>query len=188
MTINNSAPRLAGGQKWSYKPLRVGFNPQGAYQFLAHMKQILVSIFIFLSACGIPRTHESHSDFNKYKERFEQETGVRVSVPIIYDANLSNEFAAVCEIFSDGYKLIRINELYWSYYGESAREELVYHELGHCVLDRDHSEELTIPPAYSYAIPNSIMYPYAFGNSFYYLIFRDHYVEELMHPGKRLGN
>lgn len=188
MTINNSALRLAGGQEWSYKPLRVGFNPQGAYQFLVHMKQTLVIIFIFLSACGMPRTHESHSDFNKYKERFEQETGVEVSVAIIYDANLSNEFAAVCEIFSDGYKLIRINELYWSYYGEGAREELVYHELGHCVLDRDHSEELTIPPAYSYAIPNSIMYPYAFGNSFYYLVFRDHYVEELMHPGKRLGN
>jgi len=81
LTINNNAPRLAGGQKWSYKPLRVGFNPQGAYQFLAHMKQILVSIFIFLSACGMPRTYESHSDFNKYKERFEQETGVGVSVP-----------------------------------------------------------------------------------------------------------
>lgn len=152
------------------------------------MNQILAILFLLITACGVPRSYESHSDFNKYKEKFEQETGVAVSVPIIYDETLSNEYAAVCEIFSDGYKLIRINELYWSYYGESGREELVYHELGHCVLDRDHTEELTIPPAYRYAIPNSIMYPYAFGNSFYYLAFRDHYVEELMHPGKRLGN
>ncbi len=143
-------------------------------------------IIIMLSACGLPRQYESHPDFDDLKHKFEQETGVQVTVPIIYDG-LGPETVALCEEFHDGYKVIRVNTLYWESMGYGGKEETVYHELGHCQLNRDHSELLTQPSSYVYAIPNSIMYPYIFGDASFYWIFREHYVEELMFPNKRLG-
>lgn len=142
-------------------------------------------VFLLLVACGLPRHYESHIDFDPFKLKFEQETGVKVTVPIIYD-RLDEETVALCEVFSDGYKLVRVNTLFWEEMGHGGKEETIYHELGHCQLNREHSDELTTTRLYGYAIPNSIMYPYIFGDAGFYWIFREHYVEELMFPNKRL--
>lgn len=143
-------------------------------------------IFLLATSCGAPRVHETDEEFKEYVQRFEQETGHEVIVPVIYDNKVSKEYAAVCEIFSDGYRIIKINPFHWGLLSPSGREEVVYHEIGHCVLKRGHTEELTTPRNYRYAIPNSIMYPYTFGDAFFYVVFRDHYVQELLHPGKKL--
>ena len=184
LAINCSAPRLAGGQKRSYKPLRVGFNPQGAYQILAHMKQLLV-VCLLLTGCGVPHDDVSHPDFKPLTVKFEQETGIVVTVPVIYD-DLDKDTVGLCEVFEDGYKLIRINTFHWERMTDGGREETMYHELGHCQLNRDHSELLTRPRGFGYSIPNSIMYPYVFGDASFYWMFREHYVQELIFPDKRL--
>lgn len=139
------------------------------------------------AACGTPRTHNTDPDFVEYVHRFEQETGREVKVPIIF-SNVSDEYAGVCEYYNDGYRLIRISSFHWDRLTEFGKEELIYHELGHCVLNRDHTEDFTIVSPYRYSIPNSIMYPYLFGDAFFYYLFREHYVQELIHPGLRLGS
>lgn len=50
--------------------------------------------------------------------------------------------AGACAKQSDGYKWIEINRLQsgWGNYTECQREELIYHELGHCLLNLEHSE------------------------------------------------
>ena len=63
---------------------------------------------------------------------------------------------------------------------------MIYHELGHCVLDREHSNTLVTHPHFGYQIPNSIMYYMAFGESSFYKTFREHYVSELNNPEKQL--
>ena len=39
-----------------------------------------------------------------------------------------------------GYPFITIDRAYWSVADDDNKEELVFHELGHCVLNRDHCE------------------------------------------------
>ena len=143
-------------------------------------------VLLFLTACGVPKPKTTDSDFIQYVERFEQETSVNVFVPIIY-GGVKNDYAAVCEIYSDGYRLIRVNAYHWDRMQEFGKEELVYHELGHCVLNRDHVNDFTVVRPQGYSIPNSIMYPYTFGDSFFYYVYREHYVRELTNPGLRLG-
>ena len=145
----------------------------------------LTLIFVILTGCGLPHSYSSDPDFDLYKQKFEQETGVRVTVPIVYDS-LGKETVGLCETFADGYRLIRIDTDFWQTMGNGGKEEVIYHELGHCQLDRDHVAQLTSTPAYRYAIPNSIMFPYIFGDASFYWMFREHYVQELMFPGKRL--
>jgi hypothetical protein len=59
----------------------------------------------------------------------------------------------------------------WPTYSDSEKEELVFHELGHCVLDRDHDSTKID------GMPMSIMYPYDSIPA--YPIFRDAYIKEL---------
>lgn len=148
------------------------------------MKSFIV-IFTLVVGCGLPHPYTSNPDFDAYKAKFEQETGVKVTVPIIYDS-LDEQTVGLCETFADGYKLIRIDVDFWKVMGNGGKEEVIYHELGHCQLDRDHADQLTEAPTYGYSIPNSIMYPYIFGDASFYWMFREHYIQELMFPGKRL--
>jgi len=43
-----------------------------------------------------------------------------------------------CKSFSDGSKHIVVDESYWNRIDATEREYLVFHELGHCVLGREH--------------------------------------------------
>ncbi len=45
-----------------------------------------------------------------------------------------------CKSYSNGSKQIFIDEPYWNRVDEIKREYLVFHELGHCLLDRDHND------------------------------------------------
>lgn len=73
--------------------------------------------------------------------------------------------------------LITIDEEHWYAVDPSTREELIYHELGHCVLGRDHCE------AVDKAEPYSIMEPKLIGS--YYGNNREAMIDELFKPDKR---
>lgn len=71
---------------------------------------------------------------------------------------------------------IILNSDLWPYFDADMREELVFHELGHCVLGRGHTSRtfnLGEGP-----IPYSIMSPYIFDGSIYKQ-YHDHYLQEL---------
>ncbi len=56
-------------------------------------------------------------------------------------------------------------------------QNVVFHELGHCILNRGHTK-LKMPSDFG-QIPSSIMYPVEFGDQPYYQAYYDHYVQEL---------
>ncbi len=60
-----------------------------------------------------------------------------------------------------GQKRVRINENLWSILSAAGREELVFHELGHCVLNRGHDNTEIA------GIPVSIMNAYHLGPTIY---------------------
>lgn len=68
---------------------------------------------------------------------------------------------------------ILIDTNFWKQADEAEREALIFHELGHCVLDRDHIKKKS-----ALGIPLSLMFPSVIP-SFTYRKFRKHYLIEL---------
>lgn len=67
---------------------------------------------------------------------------------------------------------IRLNRERWGWQTEATKEHVMYHELGHCVLQRDHV------PTWVDGKPTSLMYEQIFDNALY-LQHRRYYVQEL---------
>lgn len=62
-----------------------------------------------------------------------------------------------------------------------AIQNVVFHELGHCILNRGHDAKMTTD-RYGVQIPESIMYPSEFGERSYYRDNFQRYIKELFHP------
>ena len=67
---------------------------------------------------------------------------------------------------------INIDPEFWAIASDVEKEEVVFHELGHCILGRDHEETVL-----EEGIPKSIMFPYVF--EWEYQNYRSYYVAEL---------
>ena len=106
---------------------------------------------------------------------FESELGLTVKVPIVLK-RIEQKYAGVCLVYSNGYREIQINSDYWYSYTPEQKEQLVYHELGHCVLNKEHDNTLREN------CPNSIMRSYMFNTyeiNECYLPEHNHYMENL---------
>lgn len=93
--------------------------------------------------------------------------------------------SGLCTIYSDGLKVVEIDPTYWSSHNETTRQALMYHELGHCVLLRDHVSE-TIPITGSWTPQGgfgtgfaSIMNPYSLVDDSFWSTNRNYYITEL---------
>lgn len=91
------------------------------------------------------------------------------------------KIAGRCHRYSpnDPKNWIEFDEDYWNtltYYG---KEELVFHELGHCVYGLEHDERRGNVGIYS-EVPLSIMYPVHFGSMNYYKENTNYYYKELL--------
>ena len=81
---------------------------------------------------------------------------------------------AICRTWGQGHREIVIEGPYWEKLSDYGKEELVFHELGHCVFNRGHNEDTR-----DNGCPVSIMYPYIFGGSWCYSNYRDDLITEL---------
>ena len=46
-----------------------------------------------------------------------------------------------CKSYSDGSQQVIVDEEYWNNISDAEREYLVFHELGHCLLEKEHNDE-----------------------------------------------
>ena len=123
------------------------------------------------------------ASFTDQVVEFEKTFKLKVSVPIVFEKLDSNK-AGACYKWSDGYREIRINPEYWDTYSVFEREQLVFHELGHCIFNLDHDD--SIFTVASIECPNSVMRSYMFSDlevQNCYVPERTHYMEDL--NGKR---
>ena len=76
--------------------------------------------------------------------------------------------------------IIRMNSTWWPLHlNDQERENVVFHELGHCVLNREHSSGIDV----ELGIPASVMYPSPLPPGVY-TRFRKYYVDELFRGSK----
>jgi len=66
----------------------------------------------------------------------------------------------VCEIADNETPKVTINQRIWNTLSNTDRQEVVFHELGHCVLRRRHQSSEMMGFGGMTRIPESIMYPY----------------------------
>lgn len=110
---------------------------------------------------GAPVPVPTDSRFDSYVQSFEDEYGSKVTVPIVFKAT-ERGHAGVCIKWTNGYREININKIYWDSINELQREQLIYHELGHCVLDLGHVDNHFW--SFIWRCPVSIMRSWAFSS------------------------
>lgn len=143
------------------------------------MRQLaMLSLVLILTSCGV-KTNSKHtqylegskqyavsaSEFDPYIKRFEEEAKKNLGIsdfkvgdiPINFGDTVNDEFDGVCNTYSDGTQEIFIKKSWWESTDETQREVMIFHELGHCRLGRDHDDELRAKGSHTYKL--SIMYP-----------------------------
>lgn len=142
------------------------------------MKNLALILMLFVCSCG-PKAGSVEKGLESYITSFKVRTGVTPKSDVRFGI-LEEGTAGICETWSDGYTRITIDPNYFEEISEEQREELVYHELGHCELGRDHDETLTYKAGVR--IPESVMYPYVFSSTWakVYGTLRGEYISELL--------
>ena len=113
--------------------------------------------------------------FEPYVKLFEYHYGA-TNVSIEFSNNLDDETHGECNVYDDGSREILINEIEWWSLTELEQEQLILHELGHCLLERDHNDKLD-----RYGHPISIMNSDAFIPDYVYNQKRSFYMKELFY-------
>jgi len=159
------------------------------------MKKYALVAFGLLAACGRPAVATDHiksniyrdapiepvfihADFVAYYASFEEKLGISPdSVSIDYVVQ-EDPVVGLCYGYTDRVNNIEIDPNFWNKASENERENLIFHELGHCLLLLEHDDKMMDNNGIS--VPESIMYPAIFGGEEYYEGLKSHYYEQLM--------
>lgn len=137
-----------------------------------------LSILLLLAiGCG-PAKIKVDPEIAPYFARFTQAVGIETTGISAVIVDLKGPLGA-CDIWnSDGSRLIQIDSNFWTSADDDAKEQVIFHELGHCAMYLGHIPDLDINNC-----PVSIMYPYAFGDLNCYRNYKNHYYLELIADG-----
>lgn len=155
--------------------------------------------FILFTSCGlnahldkkkkpvgfVRQFSTTDTTFTAYVKKFEDHAKIKTGnmnyqvndIPINFGDTEDEQFVGVCFTYSDGKREIIIKADWWNRSSLSSRESLIFHELGHCALDRDHNDE-TIINEKGQTLRASIMHP-SIVSSANYTEYYDGYVHEL---------
>jgi hypothetical protein len=142
------------------------------------MKVFLLFLFLFLfTGCASIKSYDAR--INPHVIQFEKYCNCKVTIPITIEKLPSDDDGktlGVCYGFRMPilFRSIKIDKDYLESGSFYQIESTVFHELAHCVLDLEHTEEMK--GKYIFIRPKSIMYPYSF---FQYSLYREEYIKEL---------
>ena len=138
-------------------------------------KIVFVLIFSLAASCG-PKQYTIDPEFKPYVSHFEQLSGKKVDFDMVFD-DLPTDKVGVCYSWYS-YRKIKVDRMAWEEFLDFQREELIFHELGHCVLDRKHKEDMVLS-INGDRIEASIMNPYIFYDQWDYTYYHEYYMREL---------
>lgn len=103
--------------------------------------------FLFLSCEDDTPNYNVELDFQEYVDRFIEEAAKRGKTIDFSDTGLSIQFREAVDTESGGVcylgqHRIEIEKFFWDDSNDAQREGLIFHELGHCELDRLHRNDL----------------------------------------------
>lgn len=165
--------------------------------------RLLILIVLLLTSCkkensdsnspaGTPSggTTPLSTSFTPYLNRFLSLASQRSitlntsQLTIQYDPSLSgSNILGSCAVYtSPTRKVISINQTYWQSWANQRRsyemEQLMFHELGHCLLTRSHDSTTKNTTDNNTAIPASIMNPFHVSGNYYKYNY-NYYIDEL---------
>lgn len=136
-------------------------------------------ILILITILNVVACANSHSDtlsieseFNPYVARFvslSQKTRNPVTISdlsVVFSDKLDTYILGQCLRQTNRTPIIMINSKLWPTLSQPSKEMLIFHELGHCRLNRDHDDSLVISQD-QYSVHKSIMSTYALEGFFY---------------------
>ncbi len=125
---------------------------------------VFIIFFSLKTSCGIMKDLDPHEKGPLYKRQFsttnneflpiiakfekaavkqlDQKDFLVQDIPINFGDTENNKYVGVCFTYSDGKKEIIIDRAWWSKVSITSKETLVFHELGHCRLNRSHDNAL----------------------------------------------
>jgi hypothetical protein len=127
----------------------------------------LVALALIMTGCGNSVVREV-GEFEPYVARFEAEAAARGAPVTVEDLKIVQgeledpRERAVCEIGGTRTPTITVDPQAWADSTEAEREELIFHEMGHCVLRRKHDTALDLEGK-----PKSLMHPLKIGTDTY---------------------
>jgi hypothetical protein len=95
-------------------------------------------------------------------------------VPEIPSSQRGYVILGECDGMETPHREVHISKVEWIDLSPIEQEELIYHELGHCVLDREHTTDM-----FSNGMPVSMMYPYMNVLDPWYVSHKDYYWNEM---------
>lgn len=135
-------------------------------------KLLLLSLFISMLSCQKqslePSVYQIDKDLQVYVTSFTEEArkrGIEIkyeNLIMVFDSSSENLCGKCTKQPSEGQRTIRIKKdfLCWKGVPNQNREALVFHELGHCFLNRSHRDDL-LPNKAEASLMNSNSYgPY----------------------------
>lgn len=156
------------------------------------MKKLL-ALSIFLVGCNQQMNQSDPRDisgidpvFLPYVHLFESYLGRSIGDIPIQFVSLENTTVGVCAMWNYQWREIKIDPNFWAHaYDDDERMSVIFHELGHCVLNRGHlNTAWTYTNSYGpWFVPISFMNQYAFFNHYPpYPDLKSYYINELFHP------
>ena len=130
-----------------------------------------------MSLVKSPLTKKTDQEFKPYVKQFEMYYNNTVKTPIVFGDKFEKSVVGVCITYSKHVKIIKINPRFWNKADDYEREALIFHELGHCELDKDHNDSL-YEISEGHFIPASLMQSNLLdGNT--YTTYHSYYMYEL---------
>lgn len=134
------------------------------------MRYTIILCFL-LASCGMPKNVVLNG-WDEYVLDFENEAkkrGFNVSIDnlVMEWAVLDEKYAGTCTPLST--PLIKINTLFWDNASEVEKWVVMYHELGHCILGKEHSGD-----------KEHMMYPYILKNIDFFTK-KDYYLDKFFY-------
>lgn len=152
-----------------------------------YIKKLILVYVLLLVGCGsdickfdlylVPEEFEAYvQNFTDLAKSNNRRINNKNLIIRFNDSLMKDNILGVC-IYGGRTPIIEIDESEWYDMSPMRREQLLFHELGHCLLGRDHNIK-TMLGIDNIDIPVSIMYPYLF-NTWHYENNYQHYISEL---------
>ena len=143
---------------------------------------ILINLIILLGLLGCANGFKTEfiyidSAFQSYVDLFKELTNKPVNVSLVFNSNLEQNRVGLCWRTNGLGDRIEIDPDYWKSISEAGKEQLILHELGHCVLGLGHNDQLGQVGEWR-NVPLSIMHSIHFGDYLFYLENREYYLKE----------
>lgn len=145
---------------------------------------------LFFKACQKPKppVYDVPANFEKYIKRFKEEAtnrgqdvDLKQSGLIVAFQETGNLEPSICHLGQDGSApQIGIDETYWNAADDINKELTIFHELGHCILNREHKNDTLKNGHWASILRGSPEVPAS--RPLHYNIYRDYYLDELFSP------